>query len=133
MNKNLFFVFAALMLGCANEAKENDIVARNDAVEDFIVVAELEDAGVIRTTNQLRHKPITDRYIILEDRRSTHLLVFTRRCRELEQSGPAGVTPDIRYDTNRLRSRTDTYRGCRIEALYEVTEGQAQELLDLAD
>jgi hypothetical protein len=60
----------------------------------------------------------------------TMLVAFRQRCRELDE---LDVTPDIRHDLNTVRARFDTYRGCRIQALYEITEGQAQELLNLGD
>lgn len=123
-------VLAALLAGCANTAKEQGAVAKNDAVEDYIAAAELPEVDMMRTTDQLRHKIITDRYIILTDRKNNHLITFSRRCRELRESV---VTPDIRYDSNRLRSRFDTYRGCTIGAMYKINAGQAKELLDLGD
>ncbi len=123
-------LLAALLAGCANTAKEQGAVAKNDAVEDYITAAELPEVDMMRTTDQLRHKVITDRYIILSDRKSNHLITFKRRCRELKESV---VTPDIRYDNNRLRSRFDTYRSCTIGAMYEINAGQAKELLDLGD
>jgi hypothetical protein len=121
-------LIAALLAGCANVAKEQGAVAKNDAVEDYIIAAELPEVDMMRTTDQLRHKVITDRYIILSDRKTNHLITFNRRCRELREFV---VTPDIRHDKNRLRSRFDTYRGCAIGAMYEINAGQAKELLDL--
>lgn len=121
---------AALLAGCANAAKEQSAVAKNDAVEDYIIAAELPEVDMMRTTDHLRHKIITDRYIILSDRKTNHLITFKRRCRELREYE---VTPDIRHDKNRLRPRFDTYRGCTIGAMYEINAGQAKELFDLGD
>jgi hypothetical protein len=66
----------------------------------------------------------------------TMLVAFRQRCRELDEQDEQDeldVTPDIRHDLNTVRARFDTYRGCRIQALYEITEGQVQELLDLGE
>jgi hypothetical protein len=123
-------LIVALLAGCANTAKEQGAVAKNDAVEDYIIAAELPEVDMMRTTDQLHHKVVTDHYIILTDRKSNHLITFKRRCWELRE---AEVTPDIRHDKNRLRSRFDTYRGCIIGAMYEINAGQAKELLDLGD
>ena len=71
---------------------------------------------------------MTDRYIILYDDRAPYLATFRRRCHELYE---LEVKPDRVYDSRNLRARFDTYRGCSIQSLYEVTTGQAQELLDL--
>ena len=71
---------------------------------------------------------ITDRYIILYDDRVPYLATFQRRCRELYE---LEVKPDRVYDSHSLRARFDTFRGCSIQSLYEVTNGQAQELLNL--
>jgi hypothetical protein len=116
--------------GCANSAREQSAVAKNDAVEDYITAAEMPTVDSMRTTDRLRYKKITDRYIILYDRNNPHLIAFTRRCRELDD--PI-VTPDIRHDGNNLRARFDTFRGCPIGKMYELNEGQAQELLDLSE
>jgi len=123
-------LITTVLAACANTAKEESAVAKNDAVEDYIVAAELPEVDVMRTTDQLGHKVITDRYIILSDRKNNHLITFTRRCRELRETV---VTADIRHDKNRLRARFDTYRGCPIGTMYEINAGQAKELLDLSD
>ena len=128
MNRYIIVLVAALVAGCASGAKEQGVVAKNDAVEDYIAAAELPPVDWMRSSDQLRHQVITDRYIILSDRKEAHLIAFNRRCRELNETE---VTPDIRYDKNRLRARFDTYRGCTIGAIYELNAGQAKELSDL--
>jgi len=116
--------------GCANSAREQSIVAKNDAIEDYVIAAELPTVDSMRTTDRLHYKKITDRYIILYDRNNPHLIAFSRRCRELNETE---VTPDIRHDSNNLRARFDTFRGCTIGKMYEINEGQAKELLDLGE
>jgi hypothetical protein len=41
-----------------------------------------------------------------------------RRCRELNETK---ITPDYRHDAHNLYTQFDTYRGRRIQALYEVS------------
>jgi len=128
MSRLLVVVVAALGVACVSSGREQSVIAKNDAVEDYILVAELENLDSIRSRQQFHHKVITDRYIIITDGRKSYLAAFDRRCRELYD---IEVTPDIRYDANTIRARFETYRGCRIGHLYGVTEGQAQELLQI--
>jgi len=111
-------------------SKALTVLVENDAVDDYIRVAELPETDAIRKRGELHHKVVTEKYIILSDRKNSYLAVFRQRCRELDE---LDVTPDIRHDLNTVRARFDTYRGCRIQALYEITEGQVQELLNLGD
>ena len=124
------FVIGVVAAGCANSAREQSAVAKNDAIEDYITAAEMPTVDSMRTTDRLHYKKITDRYIILYDRKNPHLIAFTRRCRELND--PV-VTPDIRHDINNLRARFDTFRCCTIGKMYELNEGQAKELIDLGE
>lgn len=105
--------------------KDENVVLQNDAIDDFIVVAELEEIDEIRALRHLRHKELTENYVILRDQRRAFLLEFTRRCHELRDTQ---VTPDYRTDLRTLRARFDTFRGCRIDRLFEISEGQAKEL-----
>lgn len=98
------------------------------AVEDFIVAAELEELELIRTRNDYSWEYLSDRFVIIETRDGEYLLSFARRCRELYE---VPVQPDIRYDSNVLRARFDTLRGCRINKLYAIEPGQADELRNL--
>ena len=128
MAKFLPGIVAMLVLGCANAPEELSVVSKNDAVEDYIHVAELKEIDLIRSFDQLHHKVVTEKYIVIYDRRDTYLAAFKRRCRELNDHM---VTADVRHDKNVLRARFDSIRGCRIEALYEIDEGQAQEVMNL--
>ncbi len=130
MNKCLPIIIAMLVAACASPPKEQGVVARNDTIEDYIVAAELEPVDWMRTDGQVEHEVITERYIILQSRRAHHLIDFRRRCRELSERE---VTPDLRHGSRRLRARFDTYRGCIIDKMYEVSAGQAKELLDLGE
>jgi len=88
----------------------------------------VKEVDQIRIRRQLHHKVITEHYIIIFDDRVPYLATFQRRCRELNEPD---VKPDVRHESRKLRARFDTYRGCKIRTLHEVTSGQAEELLDL--
>lgn len=128
--KSIVALAAALMLGCASSPENDSVIMKNDAVEDYIKVSELKQIDAVRKRGELHHTVVTENYIILKDQRSAYLATFRQRCRELAERE---VTPDLRHDLNILRARFDTYRGCRIQHLYEITEGQATELLDLGE
>lgn len=128
--KGLTILVAALVLGCASTPQDESVIKKNDVVDDYIRVAELPEIDAIRKRGELHHTVVTEKYIILNDLKNSYLAVFRQRCRELHE---LKVTPDIRHDMNIVRARFDTYRGCRIQSLYEITEGQAQELLDLGE
>jgi len=116
----------ALLAACA----VHDGPTVTDAVEDFIAVAELEDQSSIRTSDQYTYSVLSDQYIVLKTRKEYYLVQFARRCRELEDR-PVAVTPDIRYDHNKLRARFDTIRGCRIDRIFRIEKVQAEELESL--
>jgi hypothetical protein len=126
--KILFCTLTLLLVACAGNPEKESVIAKNDAIDDYIKVAELQEIDQIRVRQQLHHKAITDQYILLYDDRDPYLAAFKRRCRELNE---LEITPDYRHDANNLYARLDTYRGCRLRALYKVSKGQAMELLDL--
>lgn len=131
LSKGLTTLVVASILGCASTPQEGEsVIQQNDAVDDYIRVAELPETDAIRKRGELHHRVVTEKYIILSDRKNSYLAVFRQRCRELNE---LSVTPDIRHDLNTVRARFDTYRGCRIQTLYEITAGQVQELLDLGE
>lgn len=110
--------------GCA--ARQDPKVSL--AVEDFIAVAELEELDKIRTRNDYSWDYLSERFIIVETRDGEYLVRFPRLCRELNE---VPVQVDIRHDSNTLRSRFDTIRGCRIDKIYAIEPGQADELRNL--
>ena len=121
---------ASLAAGCASTAEHESIVARNDAIEDYVVVSELEELDQIRKRGELYHTVVTNRYIILKDRRNIYLATFARPCWNLDE---LRVDPDYRHDSDTIKARFDTYRGCKIHTLHELTKGQEQEILALAE
>ena len=129
--KGLTILVAVSVLGCASTPQEEEsVIKQNDALDDYIRVSELPATDAIRKRGELHHTVVTEKYIILSDHKNSYLAVFRQRCRQLDE---LDVTPDLRHDLNILRARFDTYRGCRIQSLYEITEGQARELLDLGE
>ena len=124
----LILMTLALAAGCASGGEEREkspAMKKNDAIDDFIKVSELEPESRIRYSGQLQHDVITDDYIFIRDNRNTWLVVFTTTCRDID--GPV-VEPDVRYDSRTLRSRFDTIRGCRIREIYALTDGMVQEI-----
>jgi hypothetical protein len=41
------------------------------------------------------------------------------------------IEPDRRKDAHALYPRIDTFRGCRIKAIYAITPGQVDEVRDI--
>ncbi len=123
----LLVAAAVLLAGCmsARERPRTD-----EAIEDFIIAAELEELDKIRTRGDYSTRYLTDRYVVLVTRDDEALVRFTRRCREINE---LPVKPDIRYDDKALRARFDTIRSCRIAKLYALHPGQAAELEYIAD
>lgn len=125
-------IVATLIVGCAakTQSQHSRAMTVNTAIEDFIEVEALTQTDVIRSMQELHYKVITDRYVIVHDRRTSYLTKFGRRCVELYQTE---VTPDIRRERNTLRAKTDSLRGCRIDSIYKVSDGQADELISLGE
>ena len=119
-------ILLILFAGCATSS-ESEV---SDAVSDYIKAAELKEQDSIRTMGKFSYRIISQRYVTLETHKENYLVEFSRRCHELTQYE---VTPDIRYETNILRSRFDTIRGCRIGQIYAIDKGQAEELRDLGE
>ena len=133
--KRFLILAAATMLGaCAStdpdSMEKSPEELKNEAIEDFIKVTELESADRIRLSGQLHHEVITEDYVFARDNRNTWLIAFAQRCYDIE--GPY-VQPDVRHDSRTLRSRFDTIRGCRIRDIYPVTDGMVDEIEALTE
>ncbi|MDH3615522.1 MAG: DUF6491 family protein [Gammaproteobacteria bacterium] len=120
----LAVLMATLLIACASQPDTRV----NDAVDDFIVVSELKELDTVRMREQFHYTELSEHYIILKTRKENYLVKFQRRCRELNERE---VTPDIRFERNTLRAGFDTIRGCRIDRMYAIDKGQAQELVHL--
>ena len=129
-NKAIISIALMALVACAGTPDEESALSKNDPIDDFIEVADLKEVNRFRYRGELHHKQISKDYIIVYDGKdkSPHLLAFNRRCHNVSEEI---ATPDRRYEARSLDARTDTYRGCRIRNLYELTPGQAIELSDL--
>lgn len=123
-------VTAALLASCAStiDQQEARIATRDQALADFIATEELQEVDAIRSREQLSHRALSEKHIIIYDRKSSYLVIYRRLCRELRERD---VVPDIRHEGNIIRAKFDTYRGCRIGTIYRVSQGQVDELMNL--
>ena len=112
---------AVLLQGCATPP----VADENVAIDDFIVVSELEPLKVARFRHQYSYKQLTEHYVVLTARDDYYLVGFKRRCRELNMRP---IEPDIRYERNTLRVGADTIRGCYIKSIFSIDRAQAEEL-----
>ncbi len=135
MTRTILATLVLLIAGCAATPDEGgddaatkesaDVITKSDAIDDFIRVAELEEVPAVRSLMQLYSKVLSDRYILVYDNRKKWIAAYARPCKKLYQSQ---VDPDIRYERNTLRARFDTFRGCKIDRIYEISDGLAEEL-----
>ncbi len=116
------------LAACATEIEPDPVL---EAFEDFIAVGELESTNEIRYRTDLHHEYLNEHYVLLKTRREQYLVKFDRRCSELNDQ--FFVKPDYRREANVIRARFDTIRGCRIDKIYPVNDGQAEELKSLGD
>ena len=115
-----------IVVSLAACATKEDTITQDveQAVRDFIAVREMEGADKIRTANSDHWEAIDQNFIIYKKRNETYLVEFARTCRELDQYP---VVADVR-NGNEIRARFDTIRGCRVAAIYLLTEGEIAEL-----
>jgi len=124
MKKMTLLLGCLLLAACAATGDSNE--SRKDtAVLDFIEVNELESVAAIRTMDQLSSREVNDTYLIVSTRREDFLLEYYSRCR---RGADGRVEPDIRQDSRALYPRVDTFRGCRIKAIYALEPGQVEEV-----
>ena len=93
-------------------------------------MGQLKELALIRTGDQIHYKVVSEKHIIISDRKTSYLATFQRACKELKEKH---ITPDVRHERNTIRARFDTIRGCRIESLYALDVGQAEELIQLGE
>ncbi|MEM6514051.1 MAG: DUF6491 family protein [Pseudomonadota bacterium] len=141
--RNFILILTAGLLASACSTTSTPMPS-NTAVEDYILVAELKDAGRMRIRASDRWNAINERYVVYEARRAHFLIGFSRdcpalvdgiECRDLRGSirGPGDLVGcmDVRRDANYLRSGFDTVRSCPITEIYPIDEVQAEELRNL--
>jgi hypothetical protein len=126
MKRLMLALMFASLAGCASQPGPKV----DEAIEDFVAVSGLEEMDHIRTRDQFGTSELTERYAILRTRKDVYLVEF-QRCPPKFNNNE--VTPDIRFDTNVLRTRFDTIRGCRINKIFAIDEAGAEELKMLAE
>ena len=126
MNKLLLGAVVLVSAACATARPDLD----NEAIDDFIAVRQLEEVDSVRTDSTDGWTELNLNYVVYRTRRGEFLFEFARRCFELDERR---VTPDTRWDSNVIRARFDTLRGCRIEKIFRLTEAEAEELRQLGE
>lgn len=121
-------VLAWLLSACAAHPEPSDEANNQDAINDFIEVAELEQVDAIRSFTHFNSRIISDHYVIIYDNKRSFLVTYKSTCRELRRSV---VKPDVRFERTTIRAKFDTIRGCKIDALHKVSDGQVKELMRL--
>jgi hypothetical protein len=118
---------------CATDAEQKDPSDEpvTEAVRDFIAVRQLEQADRIATGSTDGWMTLNERFILYNGRRDTYLVEFSRRCYELTDN--SRITPDLRWDSNYIRAKFDTIRGCRIAQIYELTDAEITELQNIGE
>ena len=127
MKTTVLLIVTMLLAACAAPAEQEER-REETIVTDFIEVNELAPVSAIRTRDQLSSRDVTDRYIIVSTRREDFLLEYYSRC---VRGIDGRVEPDVRQDSRALYPKVDTFRGCRIKAIYALEPGQADELRDI--
>jgi hypothetical protein len=133
MKTTTFVVALALLAGCAGQ-DEKETTSKQDitqAVRDFIEVRELEPLDQLRSGTNDSWRAVGDMFVIYDGRRDEYLVEFVRRCHELYDN--SRITPDKRWDSNVVRARFDTIRGCRIAAIYALDEAEVVELKNIGE
>lgn len=116
---------AALTAGCSGQPSQT-IIDRNVAVRDFIDLRRLESLRSINTRDSDGWETITPTYLIYRTRRADYLFEFARPCHDLFDN--SRIIADERFEPNVIRARFETLRGCRIAAIYALSEAEALEL-----
>jgi len=124
---------AFFLAACASqdERAEESTQDVNQAVRDFIELRGLEELDALRSGTNDSWQQLDDQFIIYDGRRETYLVEFGRRCYELNDN--TRITPDKRWDTNTVRAKFDTIRGCRIAKIYGLTEAEVAELENIGE
>ena len=122
---NWLLVLVVLLVGACAANEEDE---RPDAVVDFIEVSELEEVTVIRSYHRFDRIELNDRYVILKTGKEQYLLEYYGRCTEIVGER---TRPDVRRDPNAIYAKSDTFYGCRIKAMYPISEAQIGELVEM--
>lgn len=131
MKLAMLIMVLTILVACGPHKTTQEKLDMNLAIRDFIAVRGIEELDKIRRSDRDGWRILTDDFIIYRARRDKYLVEFARRCPELSDN--TEITPDLRSDTNSLRSKFDTLRGCRIHQIYALTEGEVLELQELGE
>ncbi len=123
MRITLLFFVLFLVGACAGSSTK--LESQNTAIRDLIEVNELEEVDVVRFVRQLDGYEINAYYVILSERKKKYLLEYRQRC---TRDFYGRVEPDFRNDPKAIRPKIDTYRGCRIKAIYVIDDALEGEL-----
>ena len=128
MKRYASLVVLIFLTACATTGQEEQV----NAIKDFIEVNELEEANSIRTRyDRIEQQVLNDRFVIVSTRKEQHLLEYSHPCRD--DPFTQRPRPDIRRDSSAIYAGSDTFRGCKIKALYVITEDQAEELKNIGE
>jgi len=131
MKTTILILAAAALVACASQEEEQSRQDQVQAVRDFIEVRELEELDKLNSDSSDSYQSIENYFLIYEGRRDMYLVEFHHRCWELDDN--TRIVADVRHDSNKIRARFDTIRGCRIQKIYALTEAEAVELENLGE
>lgn len=130
MRRLIWMLMLAALAACAAQESER-AKAEDQAVRDFIEVRGLEELDKLRSTSSDSWQKIAGKFIVYETRRDSYLVEFARRCHELDDN--TRIVADERWDSDEIRARFETIRGCRIHKIYALSEADATELKDIGE
>ncbi len=133
MRNALLLVLTAAIAACAGQDSKEPTEAELavQAVRDLIEVRELQEVDEIRTSGRDSWQSIENWFLIYKTRRNDYLVEFNRRCWELDDN--SRIIPDERWDSNTIRARFETIRGCRIGKIYALNEEDVVELENIGE
>ena len=131
MKTIIYLLVMTLLAGCAAQEDKPSTQDITQAVIDFIEVRDLEPLESLKSGTSDSWRALGDSFVIYDGRRDEYLVQFVRRCHELKDN--TRITPDKRWDTNIVRAKFDTIRGCRIAAIYALDEAEAAELKNIGE
>lgn len=123
MRTILLLFIVTLCAACAGNTSRQE--TQNTAIRDLIEVNELEEVDSVRFYRRLDAYEINEYYVIISTRNDKYLLEYFQRC---TRDYYGRVEPDVRTDARAIRPKIDTFRGCRIKAIYAIDEALEGEL-----
>ena len=126
-------VAAFFLAACASQDEQAEESTQDvtQAVRDFIELRDLKELDALKSGTNDGWQQLDDRFILYSGRRETYLVEFIRRCYELSDN--TSITPDRRWDSNTVRAKFDTIRGCRIDIIYRLDEAEIAELENIGE